>query len=328
MAGSPFLSRIRSEIRLREYSIRTEKAYLFWVRQFIYFHGKQHPADLPPEAVTQFLTWIAEERHVAANTQKVALNALVFMYRHVLKRDLGNLGFKLATKQRQLPTVLHPEEVALLLSGLRGVHRTIFELLYGSGLRITECLRLRVKDIDLKGLSLTVRDGKGKKDRQTILSPKLVPALESLTEKAIELQSRDNAIGVGPSMPVALGRKFPSAYKEPAWMFIFPSTTLSPHPHSGELCRHHLHQSSPRKALRRAVLNSQIHKRVTCHTFRHSFATHLLQSGRDLRTVQELLGHNDVKTTQIYTHVIGQHYAGTQSPLDRLSLNTETNTLP
>ncbi|RYV02274.1 recombinase XerD, partial [Shewanella sp. OPT22] len=238
----------------------------------------------------------------------------------VLKQEVGDLGFTLATKQRQLPTVLSTSEVNSLLALLSGRNALIIQLLYGSGLRITECLRLRVQDIDLNNLSITVRDGKGKKDRQTILSHYCAKQLEPIIEEAIQLQQTDNKQGIGPSLPFALSRKYPNAFRQAAWMYVFPSSALCPHPETGEVVRHHLHASSIRKALQLAVKQSEIRKKVNCHTFRHSFATHLLEQGQDIRTVQELLGHNDLNTTQIYTHVIGQHYAGTVSPLDRLRL--------
>lgn len=317
--SSPFLKAISAEMRLRGYSIRTEKAYLYWIRQFIYFIGKRHPKDAGAAEVKQFLTWLAVERHVAANTQKVALNALAFLYQKVLGLQLGELGFALATAQRRLPTVLNPDEVALVLNGLSGRSRLIVEMLYGSGLRVSECLRLRVQDVDFTRLALTVRDGKANKDRQTLLSPRLVPDLKAMITEALSLQREDNGDGVGPSLPGALGRKYPNAFRKPGWMYVFPSTTLCRHPETGVRCRHHLHTSVVRKALQAAVERVGLgHRRINCHTFRHSFATHLLASGADIRTVQELLGHNDVATTQIYTHVLGQHYAGTSSPLDRL----------
>jgi integron integrase len=317
--ASQFLSSLRQDMRLRGYSLRTEKSYLYWIRFYIKFTKKRHPMDTGKEEVTAFLTYLANQRHVAVNTQKVALNAVVYMYHKFLGVDLGDLGFSLATKQRQIPVVLSKEEVSRILGVLSGRNRMVVELLYGSGLRVSECLRLRVQDLDLKRLSVTVRDGKGNKDRQTLLSPALVPAVNLAINESIALQKRDNQQGVGPSLPYALGRKYPNAYKSPAWAFIFPSTTLCQHPVTGETCRHHLHQTVIRKALKPAVSQAGIYnKRVSCHTFRHSFATHLLEAGTDIRTVQELLGHNDVKTTQIYTHVLGQHYAGTKSPLDRL----------
>lgn len=318
MAKSAFLQAVSEDIRLRGYSIRTEHSYLYWIKSFILFHQKKHPQQMGAEEVKNFLSWLANQRHVAVNTQKVALNALVFLYQKFLKIELGELGFKHAMKQRSLPVVLSVGEVAALLQHLKELPALIVSLLYGSGLRVSECLRLRVQDVDLEHLSITVRDGKGRKDRQTLLSRSLVPMLKQRIEQALALQRQDNLRGVGPSLPFALGRKYPSAYRQAGWMYLFPSTCLCAHPLTGVLCRHHLHDSAIRKALQPAVVASGIRKKVNCHTFRHSFATHLLQSGYDIRTVQELLGHNDVATTQIYTHVIGQHYAGTVSPLDKL----------
>lgn len=318
MAKSAFLQAVSEDIRLRGYSIRTEHSYLYWIKSFILYHQKKHPQHMGADEVKAFLSWLANQRHVAVNTQKVALNALVFLYHKFLKIELGELGFTHATKQRSLPVVLSVSEVAALLPHLKGMCALIVSLLYGSGLRVSECLRLRVQDIDLEHLSITVRDGKGKKDRQTLLSSSLVTALKQQITRALALQQQDNLRGIGPSLPFALGRKYPSAYRQAGWMFLFPSTSLCAHPLTGVLCRHHLHDSAVRKALQPAVVACGIRKKVNCHTFRHSFATHLLQSGYDIRTVQELLGHNDVATTQIYTHVIGQHYAGTVSPLDKL----------
>lgn len=322
VTASPFLEMIRGEIRLRGYSIRTEKSYLFWIKQFILFHGKRHPSSMGADEVKAFLTWLAVKQSVAVNTQKVALNAVVFLYHKILKQDLGDLGFALATKQRHLPSVLTPAEVALILQHLDRRDRLIIELLYASGLRITEALRLRVQDIDFTHYAIFVRDGKGNKDRQTLLSESVVPPLREAIEKALILQQSDNTLGVGPSLPHRLGIKFPNAHKSPAWMFIFPATGFCTHPTTGVTCRHHLHDSVIRKALKKAVALAGIdQKRVSCHTFRHSFATHLLQSGCDIRNLQELLGHNDVKTTQIYTHVIGRHFINIKSPADRLNLH-------
>lgn len=319
--SSPFLDAVRENIRLRGYSIRTEKTYITWIKQFIYFINKKHPESVGADEVRAFLTSLAVERNVAINTQKVALNALVFLYHKFLQRDLGDLGFSLATKQRNLPTVLNPNEIGRILECLKPRERLVIELLYGSGLRVSECLRLRVQDVDFDRCAITVRNGKGHKDRQTLLSDSVVPALKEAIAFGMQVQEKDNLHNMGSSLPCALGKKYPNAYRSPGWAFIFPSSSWCQHPVTGIQCRHHLHQTVIRKALKRAVEKAGIyHKRVNCHTFRHSFATHLLEAGTDIRSVQELLGHNDVKTTQIYTHVLGQHYAGTLSPLDRLQL--------
>nr|WP_086938572.1 integron integrase [Thaumasiovibrio occultus] len=315
---SPFLNRVREEMRMRGYSIRTEKTYLYWIKAFINFHHKRHPETMGTAEVTQFLTFLANQRNVAINTQKIALNALAYLYQKHLQHELGDLRFFHATKQRHLPTVLSPLEISSILNQLEGRNRLIIELLYGSGLRISECLRLRIQDVDIERATLTVRDGKGRKDRQTVLSHKCAERLNVYIDKAIKIQQHDNHRGIGPSLPNALERKYPNAFRQTGWMFIFPSKTTSINPYTGTLCRHHLHQSVIRKSLGHATRRIQINKRVTCHTFRHSFATHLLQAGRDIRSVQELLSHSDVSTTQIYTHVLGQHFAGTTSPLDTL----------
>lgn len=269
--------------------------------------------------VKAFLTWLAVTRNVAVNTQKVALNAVVFLYHKILKRELDDFGFTLATKQRHLPSVLTPAEVGLILQHLHGRDRLIIELLYASGLRISQALCLRVQDIDFHNYSISVRDAKGNKDRQTLLSESVIPRLKDAIDQALTLQVGDNKLGIGPSLPFKLGVKYPNAFKSPAWMFIFPSAGFCPHPLTQVTCQHHLHDSVIRKALKKAVALAGIDRKpVGCHRFRHSFATHLLQAGCDIRNLQELLGHNDVKTTQIYTHVLGRHFAGIASPLDRL----------
>jgi len=315
---SQFMQDVRSACRLRDYSFQTEKTYAYWIRRFIYFVEKKHPNLCGQKEVEAFLTHLAEKEFVTVNTQKVALNALVFMYRHVIKRDLGDLGFALARKQRKLPVVLSRNEINLVFEQLKGRDKFIFQLLYASGLRISECLRLRVKDIDLENLSVTVVDGKGKKDRQTLLASSLASQMKDHIIKAQSLLQEDVARNVGAAMDIGLDKKYPNAKFSDAWAFIFPSSRWSAHPFSGEICRYHLHPTVPTRSLQKAVKKSGVPKKVSCHTFRHSFATHLLQDGTDIRTVQELLGHNDVKTTQIYTHVIGRHYAGTTSPFERL----------
>lgn len=317
--GSVFLEQVRADMRLRGYSLATEKTYLLWIRRFIVFTGNKHPSSVDVSEIQAYLTHLAVKMHVSANTQKVALNAVIYLFQKFLRREVGNLGFKLATKQRSIPTVLSVGEVAEILRYLEGRNKLIIQLLYGSGLRVSECLRLRIMDIDLQRFSLTVFDGKGRKDRVTLLSTQLKSALEERIAHALVIQKKDNERGVGPSMSPSTSRKYPNAFKSPEWAYIFPSSNLCAHPLTGEICRHHLHVTVVRKFLQLAVKASTVKsKRVTCHTFRHSFATHLLASGSDMRTVQELLGHNDVSTTQIYTHVLGRHYAGTTSPLDQL----------
>lgn len=317
--GSKFLESVRQNMRLRGYSLSTEKTYLLWIRRFIHFTGGEHPQSVSTKKITTYLTYLATERHVSVNTQKTALNALVYLFEKYLKREVGDLGFKLAVKQRQLPTVLSPALVGQILSKLSGRNRLIIELLYGSGLRVSECLRLRVQDVNLDRLSLTVRDGKGRKDRQTILGISSKQLLIEQIGRAIEVQKRDKERGVGSSMSPALAIKYPKAPYSPSWAYVFPSSRWCAHPLTGEVCRHHLHLSVVRKFLQVAVAQAGIvNQRVTCHTFRHSFATQMLASGADIRTVQELLGHNDVKTTQIYTHVIGKHFAGSISPVDQI----------
>lgn len=315
---SPFLEKVRRTMRLRGYAMKTEKTYLYWIRYFIHFHKMRHPAEMGKAEVEDFLSHIANDRNCSIGTQQIALNSVSFLYNKFLEQPFGNLSFNYARQPRRLPTVLTASEVAEILDHLEGLHRLIVELMYGSGLRSSEALSVRVQDLNFINQSLTVRQGKGRKDRATLLSRNLMPKLQAQIEIALETQAQDNREGIGPSMPVALGRKYPSAFRAPGWMFVFPSTTTCCHPVTKSLCRHHLHQSVVRKAIKRAATAAGIRKRVTCHTFRHSFATHLLETGTDIRTVQELLGHTDVKTTQIYTHVIGQHYAGTLSPLDKI----------
>lgn len=317
--GSQFLESVRQDMRLRGYSMSTEKTYILWIRRFIYFTGNKHPKDVEMPQIGRYLTYLAVERHVSVNTQKTALNAIAFLFQKFLKREMGDLGFRLATKQRSLPAVLNADEVRQILSHLQARNKLIVQLLYGSGLRVSECLRLRNQDIDFDRLSLTIHDGKGRKDRQTLLSGKLILPLKTQMDAALAVQQKDAEKGIGASMSPALSRKLPSAFTNPAWAYLFPSKNLCAHPLTGEICRHHLHPTGVRKFLQMAVAKSSItSKRITAHTFRHSFATNLLLNGADIRTVQELLGHNDISTTQIYTHVLGKHYAGTHSPIDRL----------
>lgn len=315
--ASKFLEEVRGGLRARGYSISTEKTYLLWIRRFIRFCENRHPAEVDTQKIVDYLSFMATQWNVSVNTQKTALNALIYLFEKHLRREVGELGFKLARRQRRLPTVLTVDEVRKILLQLDGRNKLIIQLLYGSGLRVSECLRLRVQDVDLDRFSLLIFDSKGNKDRKTILSPKLADALKTQIATAVEVQEKDNAHGVGCSMAPALSRKYPSAFRSAGWSYVFPSSSLCHHPLTGEICRHHLHHSVVRKFLKLAISRSGIsYKRITTHTFRHSFATHMLAAGTDIRTVQELLGHNDVSTTQIYTHVLGRHYAGTNSPLD------------
>ncbi|MFK7864836.1 MAG: integron integrase [Pseudohongiellaceae bacterium] len=317
--ASQFIEDIRSNMRLRGYSLSTERTYLLWIRRFIYFSNNEHPATVPLSQIEAYLSYLAVERGVSVNTQKTALNALAFLFEKYLKRQMGDLGFKIASKQRTLPTVLSVAQVRLILGKLSGRNKLIVQLLYGSGLRVSECLRIRVQDVDLDRFALTIHNGKGGKDRQTLLSPRLLGPLEDQIQNGIALQKKDILKGVGPSMSPAMSRKYPKAIQDEAWAYLFPASKLCAHPLTGEICRHHLHPTMVRKFLSGAVSLAGIQKsRVTAHTFRHSFATHMLASGADIRTIQELLGHNDVSTTQIYTHVLGRHYAGAISPLDQL----------
>ena len=316
---SPFLEALRKDMRLRGYSLKTEKTYLFWIIKFIRFVRHKHPAEIPTTEVSRFLTHLAADRHYSSGTQKIALNALAYLYHKFLKIPLGELGFTLGQKKRYLPTVLTSQEVRSILDQLHGRNKLIIALLYGSGLRVGECLGLRIQDVDLDHLSLNIHDGKGNKDRCTILSSNLVGPLQSAIDDAISLQQRDAAQEVGVALPPALARKYPQAWKTPAWAYLFPASGWCKHPIDGTLCRYHLHETAVRKFLRKAVQQAGIVRmRVNCHTFRHSFATAMLAAGTDIRTVQELLGHSDVKTTQIYTHVLGEHFAGSRSPLDQV----------
>lgn len=312
--------RFREAIRERHYSRRTEKSYWFWIRWYIFFHGKRHPAGMGGAEVSAFLTWLATERNVAAATQNQALAALLFLYKHVLGVDLPWLG-GLVRAQRpvRLPTVLSEAEVRRLLENTQGAGRLLVGLLYGAGLRQIECLTLRVKDIDFAYRQIIVRNGKGAKDRATMLPENLVQPLQEHLGRVRALHRRDIAEGCGEVwLPHALARKYPRAPREWGWQFIFPSANRSVDRETGEIRRHHLHPDTLGRIVKRAAQRAGIVRPVSCHTLRHSFATHLLERGHDIRTVQELLGHSDVSTTMIYTHVMNRGARGVRSPLDRL----------
>jgi integron integrase len=309
---------VHEAIRRRYFSRRTEEAYVHWIKRFIYFSGRRHPADLGEPEVTAFLNHLAAERHVAASTQNQALSALLFLYKEVLGRQLPWLdGLQRASRPPRLPAVLTRTGVERLLALLQGTKWLMASLLYGSGLRVLECLRLRVKDVDLAYRQILVRDGKGGKDRVTMLPEKLVEPLRRHLERVRMLHARDLQDGCGEvRLPYALARKYPRAAREWCWQYVFPSATRSADPDDGVMRRHHLDESVPQRAVKEALRAAGIAKHASCHTLRHSFATHLLEAGYDIRTVQELLGHADVSTTVIYIHVLNKGGRGVRSPLD------------
>jgi integron integrase len=319
-AKRKLLDQVRDVIRRKHFSIRTEQSYTEWIRRFILFHNKRHPREMAEAEVTEFLTHLARDGHVAASTQNQALSALLFLYKEVLKQEIGWLeGVQRAKRPARLPVVLTRDEVHKIFAHLHGTHRLMAGLLYGSGLRLMECVRLRVKDVDLGYLRITVRDGKGGKDRVTMLPVNLAKSLERHLRKMKAQHEEDLEAGFGTVfLPNAIERKYRSAAKEWAWQYVFPSSRLSTDPRSSELTkqRHHIDQSVLQEAVKNAVRASGVAKPATCHTLRHSFATHLLENGYDIRTVQELLGHKDVSTTMIYTHVLNRPGIGVKSPLD------------
>jgi integron integrase len=314
------LERMVAEIRRRKYSIRTEQAYEAWVCRFILFCDNRDPADLDAGRIRAFLEDLAVRGNVAASTQNQALNALAFLFMQVLGRSLDELGdFVRAKRPKRLTVVLRRGEVARLLAGIEGAQHLMAALLYGTGMRLMECVRLRVQDIDFPYHQIVVRDGKGQKDRVVPLPAKLGQPLQEQLEKVRALHAQDLAQGFGEVfLPDALARKWPNAPREWIWQYVFPSGRLSVDPRSGKMRRHHVHENGLQKAIKAAAGRAGLTKRVNCHCLRHSFATHLLESGYDIRTVQELLGHADVSTTMIYTHVLNRGGQGVRSPLDGL----------
>jgi integron integrase len=313
------LDRLRALIRLKHYSIRTEQAYVDWVRRFLAFHASLPIERLAEPEISAFLSHLAVREKVAASTQNQALNALVFFFRNVLQKSLDS-PFQLVRAKRplRLPTVLSKEEVHRVLRGLTGKHRLMAQLLYGSGLRLMEVLRLRVKDVDFDLRQILVHDGKGFKDRVTMLPEQLITPLALHLESIRQIHEADLGRGFGcVCLPYALERKYPGAVRDWKWQYVFPSDHLSTDPRTGIVRRHHVDESGLQKEVRRAAREAGIQKPVGCHTFRHSFATHLLEAGYDIRTVQELLGHKDVKTTMIYTHVLNRGGFAVRSPLDQ-----------
>ncbi len=314
------IKRLITEIRRRGYSIRTEQAYEQWACRYIGFHGGRDPRECTGADIVRFLEYLAVERTVAVNTQNQALNALVFFYAQALGTELGELeGFARAQRPRRLPVVLTRDEVRNLVGAVRGTHHLMVRLLYGTGIRLMECIRLRIKDIDFGYQQITVRSGKGGKDRVVPLPSAIVDDLTVHLTTVRAQFNQDVANGFGEVfMPDALSRKYPTAAREWAWQYVFPSGRLSVDPRSSKTRRHHLHENGLQRAIQRATRVARIDKKVSTHTLRHSFATHLLEAGYDIRTVQELLGHSDVSTTMIYTHVLNRGGKGVQSPLDTL----------
>ena len=320
MGNSPvkLLDKVRQCIRLKGYSIRTEKSYVSWIKRFILFHGKRHPQEMGKPEIEAFLSHLVMKRNVASSTQNQAFNAILFLYKYALDIDMPeDINALRSKKPVRVPTVMTREETLKLIAMMSGTHQLMAKLIYGCGLRVMECIRLRVKDIDFEMNQIVVRDGKGKKDRITVLPDGVKQALKEHLVYVRRLHQNDLARGYGRVyLPNALAKKYPNADRQWRWQYAFPAKMLSKDPRSGTKRRHHLHVSSIQKAIRKAVRLSAVVKPVGCHTLRHSFATHLLAEGYDIRTVQELLGHKDVSTTMIYTHVLNRGGKGVRSPLD------------
>ena len=312
------LAQVRRYLRLKHYSIRTEETYAQTIRRFILFHHKRHPREMGVDEIRQYLSHLANHDKVSASTQNVALSALLFLYREVLGIELEFIaGIERAKRPVRVPAVLTREEVNLILSKLSGRHHLMASLLYGAGLRLMECVRLRVKDLDLGYRQITIRDGKGEKDRRTILPASLIEPLRRQLSQARLQHKEDILAGYGKVyLPYALERKYPNAATEWGWQWVFPASAMSVDPRSGQVRRHHVSGDVLQRAVKKAVRQAGITKKASCHTLRHSFATHLLEAGYDIRTIQELLGHADVQTTMIYTHVLNRGGKGVKSPLE------------
>ena len=321
-AKPKLLDQVRQAIRTRHYSHMTEKAYVGWIKRFIFFHNKRHPAEMGEAEIGRFLSSLATESHVSASTQNQALNALLFLYQEILRLKIGYIdGVIRAQRPKRLPVVLTKDEVRKILGGLNGTPWIMTMLLYGAGLRLMECCRLRVKDIDFSQNQIVVRAGKGNKDRHTMLPAAVKHVLCKHLRDVKRLHEEDLQKGLGRVvLPNALDRKYPNANKEWGWQWVFPATSHYTDQVTGEKRRHHLHESVLQKAVKDARLKVGIAKPAGPHTFRHSFATHLLEDGYDIRTVQELLGHSDVTTTMVYTHVLNRGGKGVRSPADGLAV--------
>jgi integron integrase len=312
------LDQVKTELRTRHYSKKTEEAYVLWIKRFIIFSNKRHPLELGEKEINHYLNYLAVEENVSASTQNLALSAIIFLYKQVLKKEIGDLELTRAKRAKKLPAVFTRKEVKAVLNLLTGVNWIMANLLYGAGLRLMECVRLRVKDIDFSYNRIIVRDGKGKKDRVTILPAILKEKLEQQILKVEKLHKRDLEQGYGTVfLPYALDKKYPNANKKLGWQYLFPASQISIDKRTGIKRRHHIDESILQKAVKAAIEKAGIKKHASCHTFRHSFATHLLEDGYDIRTVQDLLGHESLNTTMIYTHVMKKGL-GVRSPADSL----------
>jgi integron integrase len=307
-------------LRSRHYSYKTERSYCNWVKRFIRFHRMRHPRELGTAEVNAFLTHLAMSRRVSSSTQTQALSAILFLYRHVLGQEIGDIGAIIrARRPRRLPVVMTREETKSVLDNLDGQARLMASLMYGAGLRLMECLRLRVQDLDFGANQIVVRDGKGSKDRVTMLPRSVKGPLEEHLLRVKSIHDQDVAAGFGRVvLPHALDRKYPNASSEWRWQYVFPQKNRWTNPETGAQGRHHVDECIPQRKVKEAVRRSGLTKRISCHTFRHSFATHLLEDGYDIRTVQELLGHRDVRTTMVYTHVLNRGGKGVRSPMDTI----------
>lgn len=320
------IDQVRNVIRTKHYSIRTEQAYTDWIKRYILFHGKQHPDKLNEQHISEFLTHLAVQRKVASSTQNQALCAIVFLYRDILQIPIGEFeNLTRAKRPEKLPVVFTGDEVKQILLQLNGVHWLMGQLIYGAGLRVMECVRLRVKDIDFEYRQVLVRNGKGNKDRVTMLPNLIIDELKRHLLKSKKIHENDLAAGFGEVyLPYALEKKYKTANRDWAWQYVFPAYKRSTDPRSGIERRHHISETVPQRSVKQAIRNAGIHKAGSCHSLRHSFATHLLESGYDIRTVQELLGHKNVSTTMIYTHVLNRGGKGVQSPVDSLFRNANS----
>lgn len=318
MVKLKLLEQVRQTCRLHQLSYRTEKIYLLWIKRYILFHMRRHPIEMGVQEIKHYLTFLADKAKVAPSTQNQAYSALLFLYKNVLDKDISKIiMIKKPKKSMKIPVVFTKDEARMVLNNLHGRAGIMAGLMYGAGLRLMECMRLRVKDIDFGYEQIVVRDGKGRKDRKTMLPKSLIKDLNMQIKKVKEIYERDLRFNyAGVSLPYALERKYPNAGKEFGWQYIFPASKLAIDPQSGKIRRHHLSETVMQHAIKRAIRESGTTKPGSCHTLRHSFATHLLENGYDIRTVQELLGHKDVKTTMIYTHVLNKGGMGVKSPLD------------